>query len=102
MKTLLQNEMSQVSGGNDCYPVGHCYYKTNAAGVVTDGKPSGYSASFCPTLLTTADTTNSIAASTAFAPTLSKADADSKKFQIFFSKAQNGEVELTVGSDICA
>ena len=66
MKNLLKNEVSQVSGGNDCYVVADCYYPINSEGNITQIgytigiclanstatllTPTQYSSSICPTL----------------------------------------------------
>ena len=50
MKTLLQNEMSQVSGGeNKCYAVVDCYHLMDADGKLTLA-PTAYSSNICATL----------------------------------------------------
>jgi hypothetical protein len=94
MKTLLQNEMSQVSGGNECNPAYSCYYAVDSAtGKFTTGSPLWFSASPCPTLDTTT-LANAPALATTFA---------SKEHKIISSTTNllHNEATLLVTSDIC-
>jgi hypothetical protein len=99
MKTLLQNEMGQISGGHRCYSAYKCYYKINSLGNFTTGEPIGYSATPCPPMQL-GSTVNKPAMADAF----SKDPKNIKKaYKIYISVPDliHSEATVTIGSDIC-
>jgi hypothetical protein len=97
MKTLLRNEISQVSGGNLCDPSYYCYYRIDAHGNFITGEPLWFSASPCPTIPIPPAVYGSSVSD------IKLSAKDSKKYKIIMTTPNStyGEATLFMSSDIC-